>query len=148
MKEQKRKLNVRLLRRIQKHILAEPRRLNMRDWNTTLRDPRNLPDEMPPCGTVGCIAGWATMLSGKKPRTRHGFARMGCELLGITGWSGDPTDMLRYDSQARKLFVVDYWPLKYQHRYDKADTLSGQARFQGHAKATSDRIEHFIKTSE
>lgn len=43
-------MNIRLLRRIQEKILAEPENFNMRTWT---------------CGTAHCIGGWACVLSGK-----------------------------------------------------------------------------------
>ena len=53
------KLNVRLLRRILRHIKADPRRYNQGTWGV------EKPAEHggPPCGTQACIAGWAVLLS-------------------------------------------------------------------------------------
>jgi hypothetical protein len=58
-------MNVKLLRKIQKHILEEPRRLDMDVVLVKDIDPASWRDA-PPCGTVGCIAGWACALSGKR----------------------------------------------------------------------------------
>jgi hypothetical protein len=49
-------MNVPLLRKVKKHILAEPRRLEMNNWAV------NVDEEEAPCGTQACIAGWAVIL--------------------------------------------------------------------------------------
>lgn len=50
-----------LLRDVRKAILEEPKRANMR---TSIAD-RHPHEGGPACGTVGCIAGWTTILAGK-----------------------------------------------------------------------------------
>lgn len=61
-------MNVELMRRIEAHILAEPKRVCMgiyvtkKDWHHEtefLREPNNYPE----CGTIGCICGWAVTLT-------------------------------------------------------------------------------------
>jgi hypothetical protein len=56
-------MNVKLLRRIQKHILAEPKRLDMGNFIVRKSDGLGSLVRFPKCGTVGCIAGWAVTLS-------------------------------------------------------------------------------------
>lgn len=51
-------MNTRLLRKIKRLILAEPRRMSSWFYPNQTRSG-------PPCGTVGCIAGWAILLKGK-----------------------------------------------------------------------------------
>ena len=68
-------MNTRLLRKIQKHILAEPKRFDMTDWVMrgkpgSLLEAGEQEIEVPKCGTVACIGGWACLLSGKT-RLRH-----------------------------------------------------------------------------
>ena len=48
-------MNITLFRKIRKHILEEPKRINLNHWV----DPYS---EVAPCGTEGCIAGWACVL--------------------------------------------------------------------------------------
>ncbi len=108
MKSKLPKFNVKLLRRVVKHIMAEPLRLNMDNY--AMDFPKSMsqedPDLYPKCGTQGCIAGWAVMLTDTKTRKqRHELA---CEtspdeffnraqkLLGLT------------DGEAGRLFL-DYW---------------------------------------
>lgn len=61
-------MNVTLLRKIKKHILEEPKRLAM-DYTLLIKPDRyGIPKaRMPKCGTIGCIAGWACVLSGMTP---------------------------------------------------------------------------------
>jgi hypothetical protein len=141
MKKQKRKLNVRLLREVTKHILEEPRRLVMRHVSITPYSDESSfsgdgcrAQEYPPCGTAACIAGWTMLLSGEKPydaRTQKSSdtTRAG-KLLGID------------DDEQDALFFVSEWPHQFFHRYWNAGTPRGRA------KIASDRIEHFIKTGK
>src|SRR5712671_5400107 len=57
----KSKLNVALLRKVKRHMLADPRRLQMSQALYVTRG-KNAPH----CGTVGCIAGWVVALSRAK----------------------------------------------------------------------------------
>ncbi len=123
------KLNVRLLRKIQKMILEEPRRLNM--WlvqnHYSKRDVDNSEYNLPPCGTVGCIAGWALNLSGF---TRSNSLNKAATLLGIERTASD------------HVFLVSDWPEKFHNRYNDARTQRQKAR------VTSNRIDYLIKHGE
>ena len=145
------KMNVKLLRKIQEHILEEPRRLNMENWGAKDFSVSRADD--PPCGTVGCIAGLACWLEGKRPTLVRDFnfrlgryeshldyayaERTGAKLLGLT------------KADAARLFFVEdvwfdetpHWPARFRNRYKGAKTPRGKA------KVTSDRIDHFIKTN-
>lgn len=130
-------MNVKLLRRIKRHILAEPKRLRMSTWLATRNDwtvlkgkfifshvsewgePGSQP--VPKCGTVGCISGWARVLSGDE----HGISRA---LLGLD------------DEQAERLFYVSAWPAKLMSKYVSAKTQLTRAKLCG------ERIDHFIAT--
>jgi hypothetical protein len=68
-------LNVKLLRKIQKRILTQPQAFFMHDWirrkeyssNNTFQNPdTGKVTEFTTCGTAGCIAGWAILLTEKK----------------------------------------------------------------------------------
>ena len=61
------KLNVALAMKVKKHILAEPKRLNMSFW---ICDVTGIIDA-PPCGTQACIAGWACLLSVQKKKNKR-----------------------------------------------------------------------------
>jgi hypothetical protein len=138
----KKKLNVKLLRRVQKHILAVPERLDM----GFLALKVNTEDEgAPPCGTVGCIAGWAHMLTLKKfPKTSREISnaddvaweraekKIGLSHNDSYALFGEPR--FYQDTDFRR------WPAKFAVRYLKAKKAKTRA------KVTSDRIDHFIKT--
>jgi hypothetical protein len=61
------KLNVALARKVKRHILAEPKRLNMSFWMGDVIGNIGVP----PCGTQACIAGWACLLSVPKNKRRE-----------------------------------------------------------------------------
>ena len=129
-------MNVDLLRKIKKHILAEPARLYMFGW--IIR--KTTPDEVlaygeedentrpfAKCGTAACIAGWAAILSKRDTGGRFGACELAPELLGLTS------------QEAARLCIPRNWPLKF--RGGCAD--DGKAKT---AKLAARRIEHFIKT--
>lgn len=83
------KMNVKLLRKIQKHILTIPKKLfDMTEWRTMLFNRGK------ECGTSHCIGGWA------------------CSLTGQNSYTFDDAQTalgLNYD-QAMRLFMGDNWP--------------------------------------
>ena len=143
-------MNVKLLRKVQKHILAVPERLDM----DLICDKVNPEDNgAPPCGAVGCIAGWAHMLTMDKfPVTENEF-----EQADNDAWKEGQKKLELDLREAERLFTepkfyglstldeedVNYqetWPANFAKRYLNAKTAKGRA------KVTSDRIDHFIKT--
>lgn len=107
-------MNKELLLRVKAHILEEPRRLNMSNWIQNAEaglcvsyefesgelDIHTLSkDEVPPCGTVACIAGWACLLSDKKVRN-YSAESTAIRSLNITF------------GQSEKLFFPYGWPNK------------------------------------
>jgi hypothetical protein len=138
-------MNVRLLRKVAKHIAEEPRRLDM-DVLTDIRDPKE-DDRNPPCGTVGCIAGWSCLLTGmprKKSWSPTRYWEHGQKLLGLTKEEGKrlfntPSDAV-FEHERYGEDITMYWPLRFAKRYENAKTPRGRA------SATVARIEHFIKT--
>lgn len=136
-KSVKPKLNVKLLRRIQKHILEEPRRLDMGNWKRTNMDGLHAP----PCGTTACIAGWALTLSGKPLPQFDNIARDAARLIGVHH------TQIQYgncdeDCQAGRLFLRLEWPEPFASDYGK--TMNPGKR----AKIAAARIEHLISTGE
>lgn len=129
------RLNVRLLRRIQKHILAEPRRFVMGNFvnhgepgtSVLIDDERTT---FPSCGTAACIAGWACLLTDTKPRGRF-------------SWGSAARKVLRLSNlQACDLFSTTFWPNKYGSDFYRAKTVRGRVN------AAVRRIDHLIKTGE
>lgn len=85
-----------LLSEIRKLILAEPTRYDQHNWIVCDNVPRlsngknSFPyDEMPHCGTVGCVAGWVRAL--KAPTSRasfHATGRLAAKILGLDHGQG------------------------------------------------------------
>jgi hypothetical protein len=126
-------MNVELLRRVEAHILEEPKRLFMRKWVQFKRDYAE-------CNTAACIAGWAVMLTGDKKAVeaqlksetswvhqRSPIAEAAQELLQLT-----PTESYR-------LFDPSAWPLQFYHGLTDDGSRDS-------AEATVQRIEWFIHT--
>lgn len=114
-------MNTRLLRKVQRKILAEPKQFQMRTWFTS-----DLDHKIPNCGTAACIGGWALVLSRKAKPSALQLIPSPFELireaLNLPYW------------QASLLCVFRQWPVKFQ-RYGEDN-----------AKQAARRIEHFIKT--
>jgi len=111
-------MNVRLLRKVQKHIAKEYRR-----WSWSFVRPTN----ESPCGTQACIGGWTCILGQKlsipliakedKSVLRKINRSIARKLLGLT------------PKEAQRLFFL--WPGQF-NPYDQSDAVA--------------RIDHFIKT--
>jgi hypothetical protein len=133
-------MNVKLLRKIQKHILAEPRRLNM-EWIATAAREVAV-DKIPPCGTICCISGWASVLSRPSvklrvvehflynPKNKKSYAaRDGMEKLQID------------QDQGLRLFYVSYWPPMLRNRF-----WDSKGNKQLEAALAVERIDLFIES--
>lgn len=134
MKTKPNKMNVRLLRRIQKQILKEPRQFQM---ESVFTDHLNV--KIPHCGTAACIVGWAIAMQSKlKPR-------LACEILSIGGDSRiksyNESEIFRIDGRSASRLVNFYqWPDKFKKVWiDKEGTRA-------FARQAVRRIDHFIKT--
>lgn len=136
-------MNVRLLRRVKKHILEEPARLRM-DLVQLHQKPGKIEDlswghgesrynepskqRIPDCGTIGCIGGWALVLEGIKYSSPATGLERAESILGI-----------RSAEAARELFYVENWPLDLRHAYYEAKTKKRRAEI------VAERIEQFIE---
>jgi hypothetical protein len=129
-------MNVELLRKIENHILEEPKRLFMpafvrRQSRGDVLLPLNSRGtrDYPECGTAACIAGWAVFLSEDDStlRTAGEIMARAMTLLQIGEYS------------AHRLFLAQEWPL----RFWKGGTGDGEPET---AQMTAARIEHFIDT--
>lgn len=124
-------INVRLLRKVERHILAEPRRLDMGYWAGD--------NDATPCNTAGCIAGWTEILSGESVASVK--ERGGCIAFSDIPHTAAAHLRLARD-QALLLFHTTHWPDNFYDAYYAHPRGS-----RGRARATADRIEHFIKTN-
>lgn len=126
------------LLRVREYILQEPRRLAMHEWLATDVRKKELGDlgahgmphaGVPPCGTVGCIAGNGIALfpDDDPGALMAGFSERGRQVLHLTfrqGW---------------ELFRPNYWPGVLSGRlYDLA---SGTPAY---AALVAEAIETFI----
>ena len=142
---------IKRLEQVQKYILAEPKRLQMGTWaiiynvkGEMFKQDKDM-DDLPDCGTVGCIAGWTALLENRKALIKQ-------ELKGLQKRGGqvsepDIEERARKilgldDEQAQNLFFVSYWPEPYQTAFENAETHKQRA------KATVKRIKHLIKTGK
>lgn len=131
------KLNVKLLRKIQRHITEEPRRFFMADFVALSSDAKkwsrgtsssDLSPVPPPCGTAHCIAGWINEFIGRSAADTDAA----CLAIGLVP---DPADALGYSP----LFYLPKWPKMLRSRYEKAKTPKARA------KIACDRINYLIK---
>jgi hypothetical protein len=91
-------MNVKLLRKVKRHILEEPKRFLMStiDTHGAPGEETGYGGKFAKCGTAACICGWACALSGTAWREAR-FATAE-KLLGIT------------PNEAARLFEPGCWP--------------------------------------
>lgn len=124
-------MNVKLLRKVAKHILQEPKRLVM--WKVLVTQSKDNPtvDDRPfaRCGTAACIAGWTCVLAktNLEKKTPQNLLDEAERLLGLTVL------------EAELLFQPTAWP----NKFHAGQVDDGKAKT---AKVAAARIEHFIKT--
>jgi hypothetical protein len=112
-------LNVALLKKVKKHILAEPKRINMNTWGRDSDEG----EPQPACGTVGCIAGWIVFLS--KPKSKWDF------------WKSSDIR-----SEATRLLRMKDWQVD---GLFSPYGVYGEPGTRDHAKSVAKRIDYFIK---
>jgi hypothetical protein len=139
-------VNVKLLRAVQRAILAEPSRLDMEVPLST--NPWDV-ERMPTCGTVGCIAGWALVLD-KGGRTRKEPKAVADTIIKKAAdpylrWSQLRPKALKVlrlsPEQGQRLFQVENWPHELWEKHDDAGPQTKKA-----AQVTAARIDRFIET--
>jgi hypothetical protein len=133
------KLNVKLLRKIQRHITEEPRRLYMK-WfiragraNEFFDADNNTKQMFPECGTAACIFGWANLLT--KGRDAGDYNRAVIH-LGLEPHGDDFLVPYAYLSD------VPYWPEPFKTHYQEARTPKTRA------KIACARIDYLIETGQ
>ena len=133
-----------ILRRVARHILAEPRRYEQ-NGIVQVGTPGAVykgKHKFPACVTVACIGGWIQTLY--IPRGDWGAHGVGiglnhhkiAELLGVP--VNSELKLVSYTN----LGMYSIWPQKYRAAYNKAKTPRQKARI------AVERIEFFIKTGE
>lgn len=125
-------MNVKLLRKVKAHILAEPKRLYMSSYIKSEAHNMDIGHDYPKCGTAACIAGWACLLE-LKPKDPYEFWQthsVGPEAAALLGID---------DQAAYRLFEPSEWPKQFAR--GRSDDGAKET-----AKVAAARIEHFIKT--
>ena len=130
---------IRLLRKVQKFLIEEPKRFDMREGITPSAEAKSVL-EQPPCGTACCIAGAMYVIDkGIKLNISYvGYGEIENHIQNITS--------LKTDVQCGRLFYTNNswvsaaWPEFYANAYEAATTPLQRACV-GVA-----RIEHFIAT--
>jgi hypothetical protein len=125
-------LNVKLLRKVKKHILEEPRRFFMWGVHQTGRPNKDTYKadgshgrvKFPSCGTAACIAGWTCLLGGEKDNVSMSVAN---QLLGVGGIA------------TASLYNANYWPAPLASQFRTAKTPLQRA------KIAAKRINLFIR---
>jgi hypothetical protein len=106
-------MNVKLLKRVKKAILAEPQRVNMDVGIATREHEGDNVYDYPACGTIGCIAGWSTILA-RTPRATVKAIEQTANVLPHAWWySVNDNAIAALDitsEQASILFHVESWP--------------------------------------
>lgn len=141
-------LNVKLLRKIRDHILEEPKRVDMSFWlKKYTKKQREASDIIPACGTIGCIAGWAKVLTGS--RSRRDISVIGAELLGlpyVDWWAADedaPAWRILPDGgilSPERLFSPSNWDGGWYYPLERHNVGT-----RGYARVVAGYINYFIK---
>jgi hypothetical protein len=148
-------MNVELLEKVKQHILEEPRRYNQQHWigvgETEIRKRFGKVGDLPPCGTMACIAGWTCILAGVdlKGVDLFSISDKAEELLGINCIQADRlfssvaedalVDEEMDEDEYQEYFSGD-WPYGFAKDYVLAKTAEDRA------KVAVARIDHFIAT--
>jgi hypothetical protein len=149
---------IRLLRRVQKRILKEPKQFEMSTGFILNGHNAGIlfsstPDyirhgEIPNCGTAACVAGWALTLGTgcKKPiqaaRKFHEFRKLKSVWGPIESRARRILSLSK--EQSNRLFYADQWPVQ----FNRDRSLTGFSRLskRKQAQLAVKRIDHFIKT--
>lgn len=114
----------RVLKEVIKHILAEPKRVDMTSW-VSRSD----------CGTVGCIAGWAWLVQyPEKKRIPKDCVVLDLfrNLLGLAESGSDVYRRVVYEA---------YWPAEFFHALTKTNRGT-----RAYARVVASRIRYLLKT--
>lgn len=116
-------MNVELLQKVKEKLFAEPTAVSMNTW---LRSPADTP-----CGTIGCIAGWAYMLAGGDPEPK--------DIETIVEYAVTKLDTKRKKNEC--LFYASDWPSDLRRALDQQ--CPGTPEY---AAIVAARIDRFIET--
>lgn len=128
-------MNVELLKSVREAILEEPLRIDMATWADVSHEA--------PCGTVGCIYGWAQALStGLRSYDLAEYVKDHLTVrqpTGIMAPDDNPLDLT--PEQAKRLYYAEHWPQEYQDMEWEEVPQNPE-----YAQIVANRIDHFIAT--
>lgn len=125
------KPNKSLIKKIIAAVEKQPLRMQMQAF-------ARLADDIAPCGTSACIAGFAVALSGKvKART---WAQVIRKLYPNTDFHQEARKLLRLNpDQAYALFYADNWPADLRVKWRIAEGREKES------EVVVERLRHFLK---
>lgn len=128
-----------LLRDVQRAILNEPKRADMECFVMSQdQDEDGTTGDFPACGTVGCFAGWVTLLAGANSYNRSIRQNAATVAMNILGSN------LEYDFKAKDEFgYVGDWNYFNSGGGDQCSRT--RVRTRAHARAVVNRINRFIR---
>ena len=153
-----------VLLRVIDRVLEEPKRIHMSKWLWsewelkqdikavanpspwyTEDDIRHKVRVLPPCGIVGCIAGWTVIEAckmGKKKMTytEDDVRDMAGRILGLSKYHSYDGE-LEYKDNA--LFIPFEWPEPYRSKL-----RAQQPQTKGYAKVIASRLRYYIRTGK
>lgn len=141
-------INVRLLRKIQKRILADASSFNMMSWVEWAHGgPTEPPTDDHPCFTEACMAGWAVFLDRGtlKRLKRESLPERARKALGLTVPQASRLFLPFSSSYFYKWPKADAgWPIEFQSKLVRYPF--GRAERVANAELAAERIDHFIAT--
>lgn len=125
-----------LLTQVKKLILSEPKRIRM---EAILQNVKG--QDAPSCRTIGCIAGWTSVVAAARNKTLTEAVSEVYAGWGFSSPISKAKKLLRLSvKEEKRLFYLEYWPLNLLNAYDDAQTPLARAH------VTCKRIDLFLKS--
>ena len=152
---------VKIVKKVQHHILEEPKRFDMGEWIRSARSisrqwfesdkewKAEINSSYPACGTTACIAGWVAILSNPLKRDKNGYllipklhtsiSNFAAKKLGL---STKPTSLT-----TQSMFHAENWPEPFNTKFfdENNKVRPNRAKL---AKIAVDRLEYFLETGQ
>lgn len=130
------KLNVKLLRKVQRLILAHPDQVNM---DAFLCNRLATGHDVGGCGTAGCIGGWALFASSREKTLAAADMKLGPN-TDIWGMAANRLGLT--DEQEDSVFIEHGWPKDLKRALRNAGTPAA------YAAVVAKRIDRLIETGK
>jgi hypothetical protein len=136
-------MNTELLLKVKEEILTEPRKIYMDTWLWDAREVAVPEERIPPCETVGCIAGWAVAVSDPRPPSEVADENRRNFHLNVAGRAqsllGLKSRKLFYHDEEAGGWGSDHWPEEFTARLEKEEPGTP-----GYARVVADVIDDLI----